>query len=250
MHLLVNYHRPSKPELPEEVIELLHQYLQLSPAMVHPLGMDDIHSPTLWHPDLHLDNAFADPESKQITRIIDWQSATVMPFFYQSGIPRMFKHPGTVATGWALSELPEDYDSLSQSEKAKFDSDRKSETCHKYYEVETKGRNPIHWAALLLENLNVRTEPSRQVVNVWEDRDVFFLRHALLSIIEQWQELCPESGPCPVSFNEQELALHGIDEESMSNVGEILRLFRDNWGLPPDGMVDPAKFDAIKAAVA
>ena len=52
-----------------------------------------------------------------------------------------------------------------------------------------------------------------------------------------------------MSFNEQELALHAAEEESMSNVGEILRLFHDDWGLPPNGMVDPAEFDQVRAAV-
>ncbi|RFU30085.1 hypothetical protein B7463_g6233, partial [Scytalidium lignicola] len=250
-HPRMNYHRSSsEPELPQEVLDLLNRYLLLAPAMVPPCGTTDTHSPTLWHPDLHLDNVYVNPESKQITRIIDWQSAAVMPFFYQCGVPRMFKHPGTVADGWALSELPDDYDSLDQSEKAKIDSDRRSEACHKYYMTETKTKNLRHWAALQLENADVRIEPSRLVVNVWEDRDVFFFRRALLKIVEQWQDLCPECGPCPVSFSEQELASHAAEEESMSNVGEILRLFRESWGLPPNGMVDPAKFNQVRTAVA
>lgn len=36
----------------------------------------------------------------------------------------------------------------------------------------------------------------------------------------------------------------------MSNVGEILTLFRGNWGLPPNGMVDPTEFNQIRTAVA
>jgi hypothetical protein len=36
----------------------------------------------------------------------------------------------------------------------------------------------------------------------------------------------------------------------MSNAGEILKLFRDSWGLPPNGMVDSAEFDRIQTAVA
>jgi hypothetical protein len=35
----------------------------------------------------------------------------------------------------------------------------------------------------------------------------------------------------------------------MSNVAKILRLFRDNWGLPPNGMVDSTEFDQIRTAV-
>jgi hypothetical protein len=120
--------------------------------------------------------------------------------------------------------------------------------CYKYYEAETKSRNLRHWAALQ-EHAELPTEPSRLVVNVWEDRDVLFLQRSLLEIIEQWPNLCPESGTCPVSFSEQELALHAAEEESMSNVGKILRLFSDNWGLPPNGMVDPAGFDQVRIAV-
>jgi len=134
--------------------------------MVPPRGLEDTYSPTLWHPDLHLDNVYVDPESKQITRIIDWQSAAVMPLYYHCGIPRMFQHSGTMADGWAVSELPEGYDSdsLSQGEKTKINNSRESETCHKFYESQTLINNPRHWAALRLDHVNVRTKPTHLVV--------------------------------------------------------------------------------------
>ncbi|KAK2766152.1 hypothetical protein FQN54_007668 [Arachnomyces sp. PD_36] len=247
----LNYHRSStEPELPDEVLALLDRYLKLTPAMIPPRTVEDTHAPTLWHPDLHLDNVFVDPGSRQITQIIDWQSAAVMPLYHQSGIPRMFKHPGGVSNNWDFPELPDNYDSLDQAERDRLGHERESKTCHKYYAAETKDANPRHWAALQLENLALRTEPSRLALNVWEDHDVFFLRRALLSITEQWQHLCPGSGPCPISFAKDELEAHAAEEESMGNVAEILRLFRDNWDLPPDGMVDPALFDEIRSAVA
>lgn len=77
----------------------------------------------------------------------------------------------------------------------------------------------------------------------------FFLRRALLEIIAQWEDLCPGSGPCPVDFSEQELNLHEIEENSMSGAAEILRLFRDSWELPGNGMVEPSRFEKIRAAV-
>ncbi|KAF3482827.1 uncharacterized protein GIQ15_02151 [Arthroderma uncinatum] len=246
----MNYHRSStEPQSPDELLELLNRYLKLSPAMIPPVEVDDTHSPTLWHPDLHLDNVFIDPELNKITRIIDWQSATVMPFYYQCGIPRMFEHPGGVPHDWTLA-LPDNYDSLDQEEKEKFENDRKSMTCHRYYEVETGAKNPSHLAALQLRNLDVRIDPSRLVVNVWEDQAVFFLRRALNSIVERWQDLCPESGTCPVTIGKRELELRSAEEEISSSVAEILTLFRDGWGLPPDGMVHPADFERVKAAVA
>jgi hypothetical protein len=84
---------------------------------------------------------------------------------------------------------------------------------------------------------------------VWENRDNFFLRRALLEIIEQWENLYPGSGPCPVTFSEQELKLHEVEEDSMSDAGEILRLFRDNWGLPGSGMVEAERLEEAHAAV-
>jgi len=120
--------------LPDEVLTLLERYLQLSPAMIPHLSPDeDIHSPTLWHPDLHLDNIFVDSESKQITRIIDWQSAAVMPFFYQGGIARMFQCPWTVADDTNIPELPANYDALPADEQNEVKSHRKSEICLKFY---------------------------------------------------------------------------------------------------------------------
>ncbi|KAH6664173.1 hypothetical protein B0J14DRAFT_706613 [Halenospora varia] len=66
----MNYTRSlTDPESPDEVLDLLDRYL--APAMVPPQSSDDTHSPTLWHPDLHRDNVLVDPESKQITRVID-----------------------------------------------------------------------------------------------------------------------------------------------------------------------------------
>jgi len=35
----------------------------------------------------------------------------------------------------------------------------------------------------------------------------------------------------------------------MSDFGEIMRLFRDNWGLPGNGMVEPSRFEEIRTAV-
>ncbi|KAM5499806.1 hypothetical protein McanMca71_006150 [Microsporum canis] len=246
----MNYHRSStEAQSPDELLELLNRYLRLIPAMIPPEGAEDTHSPTLWHPDLHLDNVFVDPESHKITRIIDWQSAAVMPLYYQYTIPRMFEHPGGVPHGWTMA-LPENYDSLNQEEKDKFESDRKSIACQKYYEVETRAQNPRHVAAFQLQNLDVRIEPSRVVVNAWEGEAVYFLRRALHAIVRQWGDLCPGLGPCPVSIDAQELKLHAAEEEISNSVAEILTLFRDAWGVPPDGMVHPADFERVKAAVA
>jgi hypothetical protein len=41
------------------------------------------------------------------------------------------------------------------------------------------------------------------------------------------------------------MALHTHEEENRGHVSEILTLFRDNWGLPPDGSVESSRFTEI-----
>lgn len=120
----MNYARSlTEPESPDEMLDLLDRYLQLAPAMVPPQSSDNIHSPTLWHPDLHLDNVFVDLESKQITRVIDWQSAAVLPFFYQYDVATTFKHQGPASNNMTVwPKRPENYHSLEQDEKGMIDN--------------------------------------------------------------------------------------------------------------------------------
>ncbi len=79
---------------------------------------------------------------------------------------------------------------------------------------------------------------------------MFFLRRALIRIVNRWEDLCPSAGPCPVSFNEQEMTLHMLEEENRAYVSEVLALFRKNWGLPPNGSVESARFDEIHTELA
>jgi hypothetical protein len=126
---------------------------------------------------------------------------------------------------------------------------REKKMCFKYYKAVTYRDNPRHYAALELKSRNlVRTQPSWLVTNVWSDHDVFFLRRALLSITEHWEYLCPNLGECPVRFGDKETELYRA-EDGLADAAEILRIFRDNWGLQPDGKVEPARFEEIKREV-
>ena len=250
-HPRMNYARSlTEPELPEDMLALLARYLQLAPAMIPPPTLDVTQSSTLWHPDLHLNNVFVDPESKKITRIIDWQGAAALPLFYQCGVPTMFKHQGPVSDNidtWPT--YPESYSSLDQDEKEEISNLIKSETLHKYYLAITQNRNPRHWAALQSRD-RAQIEPIRIVQSVWEDRDVFFLRRALIRIASGWDVLHPSSGPCPVNFSDQEMALYRQEEENRGYVSDVLNIFRKNWGLSPNGSIEPSRFDEMQIELA
>jgi hypothetical protein len=242
----------TEPELPKDMLDLLNQYLRLAPAMVPPppLTAEDTHSSTLWHPDPHLDNVFVDPKSKKITNVIDWQGAAALPFFYQCGVPTMFRHRGAVSNDLTIwPKRPDNYDSLEEDEKEEIDNLIKSECLHKCYLAITRKKNPRHWAALQSQD-DERIHPIRIIQNVWEDLDVFFLRRALIRIVNRWEDLSPTGGLCPVTFNEQEMALFQHEEENNDVVCEILGIFKKKWGLSADGIVDPARFDEMKTELA
>jgi hypothetical protein len=251
----MNYHHSLiKPEYPHEMLSLIDRYLQLTSAMMpSQLTEDiDIHSPTLWHPDLHPNNIFVDPDSKKILHVIDWQSASSLPSFYHCHVPTAIKHHGSALTvlddlnSWP--EPPENYHSLPPDEKKYIDNAIGSEYLHKYYLSSTRVKNPRHWAVLQrAAELNLRTEPAGWVQSAWSNNETFFLRRALMGIANRWEELCPDAGPCPWVFTEDELASYEHEKETRGYVSTFLAYFQDNWGVPADGCIEVGRFAEVQA---
>lgn len=169
----MNYYVSLKdPELPNQGVALLSKYLKVTPYLEPktPEGTANF----LWHPDLHLDNVFVDPETCKITGIIDWQSTCVAPLFYQSCVSRMFRHDGPVREGWVVPSRPENYDTLNSEDQVRIDRDIESETMHKYYEAMVCKRAPHHWTVLKKQReVQLKRNPTWLVTGVWENKDLF-----------------------------------------------------------------------------
>ena len=175
------------------MLELLDQYLKLAPDMISPSTPDDVNASTLWHPDLHLDNLFVDPNTLQVTSVIDWQSTAAAPLFYQCGVPKMVRHREPVSldlSNWP--KRPDNYKDFGQEQKAYAEKMHRSEHLHQYYLRITRRDNPRHWAALQLQD-EVRVQPVKIVQQVWENNTTFFLRRALVRIVNNWERLCPDA---------------------------------------------------------
>jgi hypothetical protein len=250
----MNYHRSlTEPEMPHEMLNLIDRYLQLAPAMVPSQSTEDIdiHSPTLWHSDLHPNNIFVDPESKKISHIIDWQSTSSLPLFYNHHVSTVIKHRGPALTvlddlnSWP--EAPQNYHSMPPDEKTYIDNAIGSEFLHKYYLSSTRVKIPRRWAVLQrVDELNSRTEPAGWVQSAWSDNDTFFFRRALMRIANRWDDLCPAAGPCPWVFSEDEIASYEHEKETRGYVSTILTYFRDNWAVPADGRIEVERFDEVR----
>ncbi|KAF4633803.1 hypothetical protein G7Y89_g4304 [Cudoniella acicularis] len=246
-HPRLNYARsPTEHEQPEEMLELLDQYLELAPAMISPSIPDDVNASTLWHPDLHLDNLFVDPNTLQVTSVIDSQLTAAAPLFYQCGVPKMVRHQEPVLldlSNWP--KWPDDYKDFGQDQKEYAEKMHRSEYLHQYYLRIARRDNPRHWAALQLHD-EVRVQPVKIVQQVWENSTIFFLRQALMRIVNNWERLCPDAGPCPVSFSEQDFVLYNHEVEKREFISDTLNLIQKNYGLNPDRTVGPDKYVEIQ----
>ena len=241
-----NYYQPGKSEeVLEDGISLLERYMKVASYLVPQPNDQPSSTNVLWHPDLHLDNIFVDLDTCQITRIVDWQSASVVPMFYQSGVPRMCRYPGLVREGWVVPERPEGFESSSQDEQKRIDDDLESETMHKCYEAQVYKRAPLHWAVLQQPATSILRKPVKLVTGAWENRDLFFLREALMNIKVHWSEFSPDT-LCPIGFNSEDIELHSQEEENINGVGRMLLMFREEAVLPADGMVDSEDYESVR----
>ncbi|RAL06576.1 uncharacterized protein BO97DRAFT_474195 [Aspergillus homomorphus CBS 101889] len=217
------YRSIDKPESPEEYRSLLERYLRISPYLIpgpetgEPLN-------TLSHPDLHLDNIFIDPDTNQITSIIDWQLAAVAPICLQRPHPQMLE----------LSPSPRtSQQNLLEKELLKY-----------YYEG-TKNANNIRPRVSRNPYLTTRLDPLNLISGCWERQDTFSLREALIKIVALWTRL-GYSSPCPVEFTEEELIEHQNERNLVQGLSTIVQQLADEGLIPIGGMVQPEEYEQAR----
>ena len=67
-----------------------------------------------------------------------------------------------------------------------------------------------------------------------------------MRIVNGWERICPDADPCPVSFSDQDIALYNHEAEKREFVSDVLNLIHKNYGLNPDGTVEPDRYDEIQ----
>ena len=98
----------------EKKLKALHSYLTIAKYML-PIDRS-MSSSCLWHPDLHQENIFVNPENpSEIVAIIDWQSTELAPLFNQVRQPYFLDYEGPPTQGTERPELPDNYDQLDDA---------------------------------------------------------------------------------------------------------------------------------------
>jgi hypothetical protein len=200
------------PEIPEDFLSLLTCCIKLAPYLV-PKPSEETCVKTPSHPDLHLDNTFVNPTTRDITNIVDLQSTSVSEVFLQRAFPPMLFH---LDHQYPESGVGQGQDLLG------------------HYKHLTETRNPRHWAILKDHHIFIQTKPVSLLCGAWNRGDVFSFRHALITVTSHWKQIVPDSNPCPVHFAELEL---------IEGLGTIMHQLQEKNMIPLDGMVRPEQYE-------
>ncbi|CZT12207.1 uncharacterized protein RCO7_10448 [Rhynchosporium graminicola] len=207
------YRSMETPDSPDDYVSLLKRYLQIAPYLSPGPSRT-----SLSHPDLHLDNIFVHPDTKKITCIIDWQSASASEPFLQHGVPRMLIPVDCSSPGKELDPVSEG----SDTGDSRMPNDLLS-----YYHKISKAKNEIRWAAINICNRQLLTEPTSLLCGAW---------------IARWEEIAPSAQPCPIQFTQHELELHNAEMELVEGLGEVLHQLQNDNLIPLGGMVLREKY--------
>lgn len=202
-------------------------------------------SPTLRHPDLHAENIILRPRSTQIVAIIDWQGASLLPFFLQLGVPAVCGDKSMLEQPLVPPKLPDNYEEMDPEEQRKALRTLKRDQAYRYY-IATMGlKCKSHFRALRLRYLGLRQDLIKQASKPW-DGDLINLRGASIEICSKWNDLVGEH-PCPILFTDEEVETNQKESEEWNEAAEHLRIITDYLKIDPQGGIEPENFDLAVA---
>jgi len=228
---------------PKDHISLLSQYGLVAPYLVP--KQEDLASPTLRHPDLHQSNIFLRPQSTDILGIIDWQGASILPFFLQSGFPVLCDHdPGRPQT-LEKPKLDDNFEEMNPGEQEEALMSLKHKQANLYYTAATGLKCERHMRALRLPYLNMRQYLIKQAGMPW-DGDLVNLRAALIGVQSKWDDLVGERA-CPISFTDEQVRSAMQESREWNEAAEVLTTIRSTLGIDGEGGTDPENHNRAAA---
>jgi hypothetical protein len=216
------YRSISTPEHPDEYISLIERYLQLVPDL-----LPDLSRTTLSHPDLHLDNIFVDPDTKKITCIIDWQSASVSEPVFQESMLLMLTPLSPRKTREGEESVPDE------------NADRTNHLlAHYRHLTQLEYKTGTETAKPNIEPSHPLAEPTSLLTGCWTRNDLYSFRHKLIYIAATWGKGGIDADiPCPLGFSQKELDDHGEELELLEVLREALTILQDVHKIPLEGRV-------------
>ncbi|DAA78686.1 TPA_exp: Uncharacterized protein A8136_2471 [Trichophyton benhamiae CBS 112371] len=227
-------------EISQDVyIDLLKKYLSLAPYILPQDPTDLMNKPTLRHPE------------GEITCLIDWQYAAVLPLLLVAGNPPMFNNPDSEPPkDLEKPSLPPDYDTLSAEEREHADELHRQRMLFWLYMVFNGRDNKPHLTALRYPLLMPRQHLVDRAGRQWTGNFIT-LKGAILRVVSNWHIILGKRAgriECPVNFTkEEDEEFYAIEEQwfQFNILTEHLRSKLDH--LSEDGWVRNESYDKVVA---
>ena len=228
---------------PQVQMNHLFDYLKIAPHLVP--KAEQLNAPTIRHPDLSPSNIFIS-DSGDITGIIDWQHATILPIFLQAKIPKHFQNYGDDdSENFRRPKLAEDFVTITDSDKEIEMELYRRRQMHYFYVGHTSRLNKAHFHAMGKYNLVLRNQLYDTACRPWEG-DNTSLQAELIKTMAHWSEIAPAEGNPPVHYSPAEVE-ECLDRDSkQKNADEQMQQVRDFIGINTEGWVLNEEFESAR----
>jgi hypothetical protein len=200
--------------------------------------------PALWHPDLHADNIFVDPnEPTRIVSVIDWQAVNISPLFLQARHPSLIEFEGPITQGFEPISLPSDFETMDPEKQLQAKKLRAAQSLYKLYEIYLLKTCPDVMGAL-----QFRESLAGQIFglagSIFSDGEPI-LMGMLIRMHDKWVE---SSITSPLFFTLEDRKKQEECQQAWSQGVELLVEFLDQVGAYQgwDGWVNHNNFETMK----
>ena len=198
------------------------------------------------HSDLRPSNILVSKDL-QITSLIDWQHANILPLYLQCGIPDDIDNTRDhVSRSMDTPKFPPIFEELTEEEQYQELNLLRKLQLHYFYMTETASKNKIHFDALTYPLVIGRKKVAELASAPWQGDNVP-LQSSLIFIKQHWERF--SDLPCPITFTEEEeserLRLDDLEQVSAVAWQEI----HDELGIGPDGWVANERYEDVKRTV-
>ncbi|EGE08072.1 phosphotransferase enzyme family protein [Trichophyton equinum CBS 127.97] len=187
----------------------------------------ETHKGVLWHPDLHTDNIFVDPqEPTKITCLIDWQAVHIAPLFLQARRPAFLDFDGPIPERLKFPSLPENFDDMQPEEKLNAKKLRDEQALYILYEIELLRQCRAAGSALHGRD-TLATRLTGLAGSVFTDGEPVVLGY-LIRVVDRWGEIVGKDAtgdpviPCPITFTDAERTKQRIDQQKWEKGVELM----------------------------
>lgn len=225
---------------PQVQVNRLSDYLKLTPYLVP--KSQELNIPTIRHPDLSPSNIFVS-DSGNITGIIDWQNATILPIFLQAKIPKQFQNYGDDdSENFQRPKLAVDFANMTNKEKEVELELYRRRQVHYFYVGYSSRLNKAHFRAMGQHNLVLRNQLYDTAGRPWEG-DNTSLQTEFIRTLAHWRDITSsEDGP-PVHYAPVDVEECLSRDAKQKNADEQMQMVRDFIGINIEGWVHSEEYE-------